>query len=541
MSADILLALGGVGLFLIGMILMTDGLKALAGRALRDVLTRFTATPVSGAVTGALATATIQSSSATTVTAVGFVSAGLLTFPQALGVIFGANIGTTITGWLVAILGFKLQLGTVVLPLVLVGALLRLFGTPRLRHLGTVFAGFSLLFIGIDAMQAGLAAFEGVVTPASFPDDTLFGRFQLVLIGILITLITQSSSAGVATALAALGAGAISFPQAAAMVIGMDVGTTFTAMLATVGGSTAARRTGFAHVIYNLMTGAMAFVLLGPFAALTEAWVAAGEAQVALVAFHTSFNALGVVAILPFAHAFARFLTRLVPERGPRFGRHLDRGLLTDPNAAVDAALATIDDIVRAQFGALVLRLSPGRDGEDRTEADDDIAAAIAGVRDYVDRAAIGTTDPVDSRRIAIALHLLDHMGRLHYRLTHAARLASLVEDRRLRRLARVLAALATAAAEAPTVESEDRLNRLRKLLRRQREVFRERTIDGAAAGRMAGESALRRLDTVRWLHRVCYHLWRIQHHRARAASPAGRPDAPVDPIQEAALEASGD
>ncbi|MEY8841056.1 Na/Pi cotransporter family protein, partial [Cribrihabitans sp. XS_ASV171] len=220
MNSDILAALGGVGLFLIGMHMLSGGLRALAGDRLRALLARFTRTPLSGAATGAAVTALIQSSSATTVTAIGFVSAGLLTFSHALGIIFGANIGTTVTGWLVAILGFKLDLGQTVLPLVLVGALLQLLGRGDWARSGQALAGFSLLFIGIDAMKDGLEAFEGIVTPQDFPEDTVLGRLQLVGIGVLITLVTQSSSAGVATALAALGAGAISFPQAAALVIG---------------------------------------------------------------------------------------------------------------------------------------------------------------------------------------------------------------------------------------------------------------------------------------------------------------------------------
>ena len=321
-------ALGGVGLFLLGMIWLTEGLRGLAGDALRRLLARFTRSPLTGALAGAAATAVIQSSSATTVTTVGFVSAGLLTFPQALGIIFGANIGTTLTGWLVAIVGFKLNLGDLALPLVFAGALLRLFGSPHLTMVGTALAGFSLLFIGLDAMKDAMSAMQGLVTPDTFPADTWLGRLQLLLIGVAITLITQSSSAGVATALAALGAGAISFPQAAAMVIGMDVGTTFTAALATLGGTTATRRTGLSHVIYNVLTGIMAFLLLTPFALLVHPLLAQGEDQIALVAFHTAFNTLGVILVLPFAKQFANLVTALIPERGPRLTRHLGSELL---------------------------------------------------------------------------------------------------------------------------------------------------------------------------------------------------------------------
>ena len=153
--------------------------------------------------------------------------ARVVTFPQALGVILGTKVGTTVAGWLIAVVGFKLQLGTIAQPVVLLGALMTMFGLERLRHLGWALAGFSLLFIGIDVIQDDMAPFEGSVTPDDFPPDTWFGRLQLLFIGMAITLVTQSSSAGVATALVALQTGTITFPQTAAMVIGMDMGTTF--------------------------------------------------------------------------------------------------------------------------------------------------------------------------------------------------------------------------------------------------------------------------------------------------------------------------
>lgn len=135
------------------MLILTDGLKELAGNRLRQFLIRFTSTPTRGAVAGALTTAAIQSSSATTVTAVGFVSAGLLTFSHSIGIIFGANIGTTITGWMVAIIGFKLELGAMAMVLLPVGVLMRFFGSRRVKQVGWVIAGFSILFLGIETMK----------------------------------------------------------------------------------------------------------------------------------------------------------------------------------------------------------------------------------------------------------------------------------------------------------------------------------------------------------------------------------------------------
>ncbi|MBW2629925.1 MAG: Na/Pi symporter, partial [Deltaproteobacteria bacterium] len=219
----VLLCLGGLGLFLLGMVVLTEGLRALAGRALRRMLSRFTRSPLSGAMTGAVTTAVVQSSSATTVATVGFVGAGLLTFPQALGIVLGANVGTTVTGWLVALLGFKLELGTAALPIVLVGVLIRLLTGGRASSAGFAMAGFGLIFVGISLLQEGMGGFVGIITPDSFPGDTWSGRLLLVVLGIAFTLVTQSSSAGVAMALTAVNASAMTVQQAAAAVIGMDI------------------------------------------------------------------------------------------------------------------------------------------------------------------------------------------------------------------------------------------------------------------------------------------------------------------------------
>ena len=263
MSIEILSLLGGVGLFLFGMQSMTGALREIASRQMRAILARFTTSPLTGALSGAATTAVIQSSSATMVTVIGFVGAGLLSFPQAIGVIYGANIGTTITGWIVALLGLKLSLGTIALPGLLVGALTATMARGRLARLGALLAGFSLIFIGLDMMKDATAGFESWLSPEILPPDSWAGRALLLLIGAGVTVVIQSSSAGVATTLVLLSSGAITLGQGAALVIGMDVGTTFTAILATVGGSRDMRRTAIAHTAYNIVTGAVAFAMLG--------------------------------------------------------------------------------------------------------------------------------------------------------------------------------------------------------------------------------------------------------------------------------------
>ncbi|NUQ49198.1 MAG: Na/Pi symporter, partial [Phycisphaerae bacterium] len=187
--------LGGLGLFLLGMVLLTDGLKALAGDALRRILTRMVAGPVSGIGWGALITAVVQSSHATTLATVGFVSAGLLSFSQAVGVVFGANLGTTSTGWIVSQLGFKVSLGAFSSPLVLIGVLLRLLSHGRAAHFGAALCGFGLLFIGIDLLQGGMTAVSGHLSPGDLPGAGagLAGRAALVGLGFIMTILTQSS------------------------------------------------------------------------------------------------------------------------------------------------------------------------------------------------------------------------------------------------------------------------------------------------------------------------------------------------------------
>ncbi len=514
---NLLFALGGVGLFLLGMMLLTDGLRQLAGRAMRRALATYTRTPASGALTGAVTTALIQSSSATTVTAIGFVGAGLLSFSQALGIIFGANIGTTITGWLVALIGFKLNIGLLAMPLLLAGTLLRMFGERRARFIGNAIVGFGLLFVGIDVMQQGLMAFEGTVTPDNFPADTIGGRFLLLLIGVGITLVTQSSSAGVATAMVALGSGVISFPQAAAMVIGMDVGTTFTAALATVGGSTAMRQTGFAHVIYNLMTGLMAFILVVPYTVAVESWAmggAAGNAQIALVGFHTLFNTIGVVLILPFTRLFAQFIVRIVPSSGPQLESGLDSGLLKDTAAASDAAMRTTKRIANETFGLVAALLDPRKQQHvDKTKAQE-IERAIDATLDYWERIRVKQDQNTSAHEYRSALHALDHLSRLHHRCVQTERVEVLMTESRLTRLANLLReALNADFADDGIVGDTQSLDRLRQLLRRERAAVREQTIDDAAHNGTDWSEMMLRLDGARWLHRVSYHIWRIVFH----------------------------
>jgi phosphate:Na+ symporter len=516
MSAWFVVA-GGLGLFLLGMTVMTRGLREAAGESLARVLARFTRSPTSGAATGAVVTAVVQSSSATTVAAVGFVAAGLLTFGQALGIVVGANAGTTATGWIVAVLGLKVDLGSVAPPLVLAGMLGHFFGRGRARALGLALAGFALIFVAIDVLRDGLSGLGGIVRPEALPDDTPLGRLALVALGIAVTVVTQSSSAGVAMALTALHGGLLSLGQAAALVVGMDVGTTATAALATVGASVAARRTGLAHVVFNLLTGVMAYALLQPYGELARRTGLAAEPELALVAFHTGFNVLGVLLALPFAGTLRALVERLVPERGPALTRRLDEAALVEPTLALHAVAAALRDVAGhalATVADLLRRAAPPADAARALAAADE---ALGAAQRYF--AGIDTARGRPEARAAHAslMHALDHVGRLIDRCRRRAPPPAVRADPEIAAVTRELAS----TLDAPIGAGPDAFARQEALSRRLLEHeagWRARVIAEAARGSLDEVVALEQLNELRRLRRLAYHAWRIRHHLAQAA-----------------------
>lgn len=514
---------------MLGMLVMTDGLRTLAGSAIRNALLRFTRTPVSGAVTGALSTAILQSSSATTVAAVGFVGASLMAFPEALGIIFGANVGTTITGWLVATLGFKLKLGTVVLPVIFVGVLLKLFSKGRLAASGYALAGFGVIFVGITVMQEGMASLEGIVTPDILPADTWMGRLQLVALGVLVTLITQSSSAGVAAALTALFAGTINFHQAAALVIGMDVGTTVTAFLATIGGSVGARRTGYSHVIYNLMTGTVALLLINPFVWVWET-IALGSlvknAEIALVAFHTTFNMLGVMVALPFTRRFAQLISRIVPERLPEYVQKMDIQLMEHPGLALTEAQI----VIAHQLKALLLHLQAILYGDSKGQRVDlhELQGAIDDVHAFIDKIHLSDEKSAEWERLIELIHTLDHMQRLHERCEEdeyravIARDAKELQETKLLLLTGVDGLLDGLEHQSWTTA----VNETRKLVEKIEKSygpFRHMIVERIGRGELDVQQATRLLEARRWMLRVGRHVAQINKHFATATLNAAK------------------
>ena len=511
--------IGGIGLFLLGMILMTDGLKALAGDALRSILARFTTNRFSALATGAAATAVVQSSSATTLATIGFVSAGLLTFQNAAGVIIGANLGTTSTGWLVSLLGLKFSIGSIMLPVIGFGALAKLMGKGKIAQAGMALAGFGVIFVGIDTLQAGMKDLSSVFDPADFPAGGLGARVLLVLIGAGMTVVMQSSSAAVATTLAALSGGTINLEQAAALVIGQNVGTTVTAGIAAIGASTAAKRTAVVHVIFNAGTGLVAFLVLPWFTAGVEGLsdsVLVDDDAVTIAAFHTAFNLLGVAIFVPLLPQFSRLVERIVKQKGPRLTQHLDPSLASVPPVAIEAARRTLKEGGADLYEYLAAHLHSER-RPPGIELIEELDLAWDETRRFLAKIPPPDTQGYEFHRQISTMHAIDHLERLTAEARENKKLKLAQQDKQLRatctQLANLLELLATQVREPNLEPDVERAKAFSLRLADERRSSRPAILEATAARKIDPDQALAELSAQRWLDRVAYHLWRSSHH----------------------------
>ncbi len=324
----------GLGLFLFGLYQLEQALQKLAGRSFKRFLRQHTARPVRGVVTGALSTAALQSSSVVGLIVLAFVGAGIISLSSAIGIVFGANLGTTATGWLVATLGFKLDIEALALPLVAVGALGVVWShkTTRRFRFSQLTVGFGLLLMGLEFMKAGTSAATELFDPralATYPPLVFLG------IGVLLTAIIQSSSATIMITLSALYAGVIPLDSAAATAIGADLGTTVTIILGALAGSPSKKRVAAALVLFNVVTDVIAFVLLRPLLALITDVVGLSDPLFALVAFHSLFNLLGILLFLPTIGPLSRRLELLFVDHDAALVRYIRRSDVAVPEVAI--------------------------------------------------------------------------------------------------------------------------------------------------------------------------------------------------------------
>jgi phosphate:Na+ symporter len=319
----------------------------------------------------------------------------------------------------------------------------------------------------------------------------------------------------------------------------MDIGTTATAVLATVGGSVYAKRTGYAHAMYNVFAGLGAFLILVPFMHAVERFaprLLASEPELVLVGFHTFFNLLGVSIALPFAPKLAHLLTRLVPLKLVSPAHALDRSLLDAPAAALDALGTTLADLTATTF-ELILRLLPAVEARGVEARVAELRQALSETREYVENIRSSPDEGWTYRRHLSAMHVIDHLDRLADRCAESERWAVLREDPQLAMITRELAPAVNDVREAlvhgERTVPEEGLEAAWQLLQQQGREYRERVLERVAVGGLDAVEGIERLDAVRGARRVAYHAWRIAHHlnRCRAhEAPDEEPEATAVP-----------
>lgn len=368
---DLLNLVGSLAFFIYGMKIMSEAIQRVAGSKMRQILRSMTSNRLIGMVTGFLITSLVQSSSATTVLVVSFVNAGLLSLVESIGVIMGANIGTTITAWLISIIGFKVKIDAYALIIIAFAFPLLFFSKDKIKTWGEVFIGFALLFMGLaylkDAVpdlksNPDLLAFLSEYSNLGFLSTLLF-----VGIGTIITVIVQSSSAAMALTLVMANNGWIPFELAAAMVLGENIGTTITANLAALVGNVHAKRAAFAHFIFNVFGVLWIVILMNPFLSVISSYVAGKTGispelnpesiPIALSVFHTAFNLINAFILIWFVKFIAKLVTRVVKAKGDDEDEfkleYIGTGLLNTAELSLEEAQKET-----ASFGQIIAKMS---------------------------------------------------------------------------------------------------------------------------------------------------------------------------------------
>ncbi len=353
-SEMIFKVIGGLGIFLLGMSNLTNGLQTVAGDRLRWLIGKITGNRFLAAFVGVIVTTIVQSSSITTVMVVGFVNSSLMTLTQAIGVIMGANIGTTITGWIIAV-----KIGKYGLPMLGIAALIMLFcKRDKLKYIAMAIMGLGMVFFGLELMANGFKPIRAIPEFRQwfemFQATTYLGMLQCIGIGAILTMIVQSSSATLGITMALATTGVIGFETAAALVLGENIGTTITAFLASIGAKTNARRAAYAHVIFNI-AGVLWISLLFPvyiqlIEQITGYLSANPSVEFKIASVHTGFNVVNTILFLTLVPYLAKFLEKIVPD--PKFEEiskitKLDARILETPQIALEQSKLEIINIFR--------------------------------------------------------------------------------------------------------------------------------------------------------------------------------------------------
>ncbi len=436
--------LGALGFFIFGMKIMSEGIQKAAGNKLRQILSSMTRNRVLGVFTGFLITLLIQSSSATTVMVVSFANAGLLSLVESIGVIMGANIGTTVTAWLIAFFGFKIKISSFALPIIAIGFPMMFAKRGTIKSFAEVLIGFALLFLGLDALKGAVPDLnqnpEVLSFLATFTDYGIFSTMLFVLVGTIITIIIQSSSAAMALTLTLLYTDVITFEIAAAMVMGENIGTTITANLAAIVANVHAKRAARAHLIFNVV-GVVWMTLAFPFFIDLVRWmwipfqeglsatipdISGSQEELQLSLFHTVFNIINTLLMVGFVPMIARIVVKMVPSKGDvdeEFHlEYIGTGMMLTTEAAILEAKKEVTkfgkltkkmvgfipkllvETDQKAFKKLLARVRKYEEITDRIESE---------VSNYLAKVSEGELNPSASERIRSMLSIINDLERI--------------------------------------------------------------------------------------------------------------------------------
>lgn len=505
--------IGGIGIFLLGMTMLTTGLKEIAGDALKRWLNKFTKGPFSAIFTGAIMTTLVQSSTATTLLTIGFVSAGLITFVQSIGVIIGANIGSTSTGLLISLVGFKISLQTLSLPIIGAGVFISYVASAEIKKFGNVLTGFGLLFLGIDLLQQGMANAQTWISFESIQSNSIVGVILLILLGIVMTVIMQASSAAMATTLAALFTGAIDFEQAAYLVIGQNIGTTATALFASIGASVSAKRTAITHLLFNVITASI-IVIIFPYFLSFSNWITtllsgSFNQTLGLAIFHVLFSLFGMVIFVPFIRQFSKLLIKMIPDRVNTLTRFLDESLVGEPSIAIEVSYKTLRDMMIEVTNAQHILLTNKKVSSEYEKKMVNVEEAIDGLRKFLNQ--IQTNSSRERNKLVVILHSLDHVTRLTKVLRERQKIEAIyIQERLMGEWYDLLSEIKEIIHDDENLENitlllEQKSQKMAEERRARRNQYFERTVANDAAL----DIVVSKVEALLWIDRLVFHYWR--------------------------------
>ena len=441
---ELLQLIGALGFFIFGMKVMSDGIQKVAGSKMRSILSKMTSNRFFGIATGFLITALLQSSSATTVMIVSFVNAGLLSLVESIGVIMGANVGTTITAWLISLLGFKVKISAIALPIIAIGFPMMFSSKSNIKAWAEVLIGFALLFMGLDELKHAVPnlkenpEFLGFL--ANYADMGMLSTIIFIGVGTLLTLVVQSSSAAMALTLVMCYEGYIPFELAAAMVLGENIGTTITANLAAMVGNVHAKRAARAHFIFNIFGVVWMLFAFQFFITTIDSYMISNMGlsplnfdfdnpvaiPIGLSIFHTTFNILNVLFLVGFVPLISRIVIKMQPSKGDvdeEFHlEHIGTGLMQTTELSILEAnkeVAKFGKIIAKLFGfipelmvekdgkkfrALLARIRKYEDITDRMEVE---------IADYLAKASQGELSEAASIKVRSMISIINDMERI--------------------------------------------------------------------------------------------------------------------------------